>query len=125
MQNDLPYDEPIDKKDYKRGLKSLQIELLRAQRHIQAVRERMVPLVEGRDAAGKGGSIKRFREHLNPRGSEHVALPKPNDAEATQWYFQRDVPHLPSAGAITMFDRLWYNQAGVENVMGAASLCVV
>lgn len=118
MQNDRPYDEPIDKKDYKRDLETLQIELLKAQRHIKAVGQRVVILFEGRDAAGKGGSIKRFREHLNPRGSEHVALAKPNDAEATQWYFQRYVPHLPSAGEITMFDRSWYNRAGVEKVMG-------
>ncbi|WP_216902380.1 polyphosphate kinase 2 [Synechococcus sp. CCY 9618] len=118
MQNDLPYDKSIDKKDYKKDLKSLQIELLKAQRHIKAVGQRVVILFEGRDAAGKGGSIKRFRQHLNPRGSEHVALPKPNDDEATQWYFQRYVPHLPSAGDITMFDRSWYNRAGVEKVMG-------
>lgn len=118
MQNHLPYDEPIDKKDYKRDLETLQIELLKAQRHIKAVGQRVVILFEGRDAAGKGGAIKRFREHLNPRGSEHVALPKPNDAELTQWYFQRYVPHLPAAGEITMFDRSWYNRAGVEKVMG-------
>ncbi len=118
MQNNLPYAETIDKKHYKRDLESLQIELLKAQRHIKAVGERVVILFEGRDAAGKGGSIKRFREHLNPRGSEHVALAKPNDAEATQWYFQRYVPHLPAAGEITMFDRSWYNRAGVEKVMG-------
>ena len=80
MQNDLPYDEPIGKKDYKRDLQSLQIELLKAQRSIKAVGQRVVILFEGRDAAGKGGSIKRFRQHLNPRGSVHVALPKPNDA---------------------------------------------
>ncbi|MEA5441802.1 polyphosphate kinase 2 [Cyanobium gracile] len=118
MQNDLPYDESIDKKDYKRDLEALQIELLKAQRHIKAAGQRLVLLFEGRDAAGKGGSIKRFRQHLNPRGSEHVALPKPNDAELTQWYFQRYVPHLPAAGDITMFDRSWYNRAGVEKVMG-------
>ncbi|MCP9887494.1 polyphosphate kinase 2 [Cyanobium sp. ATX 6A2] len=118
MQNDRPYDEAIDKKDYKRDLESLQIELLKAQRHIKAVGQRVVILFEGRDAAGKGGAIKRFREHLNPRGSDHVALAKPNDAEVTQWYFQRYVPHLPSAGEITMFDRSWYNRAGVEKVMG-------
>ncbi|WP_216908043.1 polyphosphate kinase 2 [Synechococcus sp. CCY 0621] len=118
MQNDLPYDEPIDKKDYKRDLQLLQIELLKAQRSIKVVGQRVVILFEGRDAAGKGGSIKRFREHLNPRGSVHVALPKPNDAEVSQWYFQRYVPHLPSAGEITMFDRSWYNRAGVEKVMG-------
>ncbi len=118
MQNDLPYDEPINKEIYKRALESLQIELLKAQRHIKAVGQRVVILFEGRDAAGKGGAIKRFREHLNPRGSDHVALSKPNDAEVTQWYFQRYVPHLPSAGDITMFDRSWYNRAGVEKVMG-------
>lgn len=118
MQNDLPYDEPIDKKDYKRDLESLQIELLKAQRHIKAAGQRLVILFEGRDAAGKGGSIKRFRQHMNPRGNDHVALPKPNDAEVTQWYFQRYVPHLPAAGEITMFDRSWYNRAGVEKVMG-------
>ena len=108
----------IDKKDYKRDLELLQIELLKAQRHIKAAGQRVVLLFEGRDAAGKGGAIKRFREHLNPRGSDHVALSKPNDAEVTQWYFQRYVPHLPSAGEITMFDRSWYNRAGVEKVMG-------
>ena len=117
MQNDLPHDEPIDKKEYKRDLEALQIELLKAQRHIKAVGDRVVIVFEGRDAAGKGGSIKRFRQHLNPRGGEHVALAKPNDAERTQWYFQRYVSHLPSAGDITMFDRSWYNRAGVEKVM--------
>ena len=118
MQNDRPYLEPIAKKAYKRDLKALQIELLKLQRHIKLAGERVVILFEGRDAAGNGGAIKRFRQHLNPRGSEHVALPKPNDAEATQWYFQRYVQHLPSAGDITMFDRSWYNRAGVEKVMG-------
>lgn len=118
MQNNLPYDEPIGTKDYKQDLELLQIELLKAQCHIKAVGQRVVILFEGRDAAGKGGAIKRFREHLNPRGSDHVALAKPNDAEVTQWYFQRYVPHLPSAGEITMFDRSWYNRAGVEKVMG-------
>ena len=118
MQNELPHDEPIDKKEYKRDLEALQIELLKAQRHIKTVGDRVVIVFEGRDAAGKGGSIKRFREHLNPRGSEHVALPTPTDAEQTQWYFQRYVAHLPSAGEITMFDRSWYNRAGVEKVMG-------
>jgi polyphosphate kinase 2 len=117
MQNELPYDEPIDKKDYERDLEALQIELLKAQRHIKAVGDRVVIVFEGRDAAGKGGSIKRFREYLNPRGGEHVALPKPTEAEQTQWYFQRYVSHLPSAGEITMFDRSWYNRAGVEKVM--------
>jgi polyphosphate kinase len=118
MQNDRPYADSIDKKKYKRDLEALQIELLKAQRHIKAVGDRVVIVFEGRDAAGKGGSIKRFRQHLNPRGGEHVALAKPNEAEQTQWYFQRYVAHLPSAGEITMFDRSWYNRAGVEKVMG-------
>ncbi len=118
MQQELPYDEPIDKKSYERDLVALQIELLKAQRHITAVGDRVVIVFEGRDAAGKGGAIKRFRQHLNPRGGEHVALPKPTDAERTQWYFQRYVAHLPSAGEITMYDRSWYNRAGVEKVMG-------
>jgi polyphosphate kinase 2 len=117
MQNDLPYEEPIDNKQYERDLVALQIELLKAQRHIKAVGDRVIIVFEGRDAAGKGGSIRRFRQHLNPRGSEHVALPKPTEAERTQWYFQRYVAHLPSAGEITMFDRSWYNRAGVEKVM--------
>ena len=118
MQDELPYEESIGKKEYERDLEALQIELLKAQRHITATGDRVVIVFEGRDAAGKGGSIKRFREHLNPRGGEHVALPKPTDAERTQWYFQRYVAHLPSAGMITMFDRSWYNRAGVEKVMG-------
>lgn len=118
MQDDLPYDEPIGNKEYERDLEALQIELLKAQRHVKEVGERVVLVFEGRDAAGKGGAIKRFRENLNPRGAEHVALPKPTEAEQTQWYFQRYVSHLPSAGEITMFDRSWYNRAGVEKVMG-------
>jgi polyphosphate kinase len=118
MQNNRPYDASIDKKEYRRDLEALQIELLKAQRHIKTVGDRVVIVFEGRDAAGKGGSIKRFRQHLNPRGGEHVALAKPNEAEQTQWYFQRYVAHLPSAGEITMFDRSWYNRAGVEKVMG-------
>lgn len=117
MQNELPHDKPIGKKEYTRDLEALQIELLKAQRHIKAVGDRIVIVFEGRDAAGKGGAIKRFREHLNPRGGEHVALPKPSDAERTQWYFQRYVTHLPSAGEVVMFDRSWYNRAGVEKVM--------
>jgi polyphosphate kinase 2 (PPK2 family) len=78
----------------------------------------MLVIFEGRDAAGKGGTIKRFMEHLNPRGARVVALEKPNERERTQWYFQRYVPHLPSGGEIVLFDRSWYNRAGVERVMG-------
>jgi polyphosphate kinase 2 len=117
MQDELPYDEPISNKDYERDLQALQIELLKAQRHIKEAGERMVIVFEGRDAAGKGGAIKRFRENLNPRGGTVVALSKPTDEERTQWYFQRYVAHLPSAGEIVMFDRSWYNRAGVEKVL--------
>ena len=118
MQDDLPYAESIDNDDYEEELEALQIELLKAQSHVKEHGERIVIVFEGRDAAGKGGAIKRFREHLNPRGGEHVALAKPSDDERTQWYFQRYVAHLPSAGEIVMFDRSWYNRAGVEKVMG-------
>jgi len=118
MEKHLPYRQRLDKKDYERDPERLQIELLKVQRHISDLGDRVVILFEGRDAAGKGGSIKRFREHLNPRGGRVVALTKPSDAERTQWYFQRYVSHLPSAGEIVMFDRSWYNRAGVEKVMG-------
>ena len=96
----------------------LQIELLKLQNWIKDTGERLVILFEGRDAAGKGGTIKRFMEHLNPRGARVVALEKPSERERTQWYFQRYVAHLPAAGEIVLFDRSWYNRAGVERVMG-------
>jgi polyphosphate kinase 2 len=118
MQDEMPHDQPIDDRFYERDLEALQIELLKAQRHVKAAGERVVIVFEGRDAAGKGGAIKRFRENLNPRGGTLVALPKPTEAEQTQWYFQRYVAHLPSAGEIVMFDRSWYNRAGVEKVLG-------
>ena len=118
MQDELPYDEPISNKRYERELEDLQIELLKAQRHVKESGGRVVVVFEGRDAAGKGGAIKRFRENLNPRGGTIVALSKPTEAEQTQWYFQRYVAHLPSAGGIVMFDRSWYNRAGVEKVLG-------
>lgn len=118
MQDELPYDEPISDKAYERDLEALQIELLKAQRHVKESGGRVVIVFEGRDAAGKGGAIKRFRENLNPRGGTLVALPKPTEVEQTQWYFQRYVTHLPSAGEIVMFDRSWYNRAGVEKVLG-------
>jgi polyphosphate kinase 2 len=105
-------------KAYEEELRRLQIELLKAQLWVKESGERVVILFEGRDAAGKGGSIKRFTEHLNPRGGRVVALTKPNDAERTQWYFQRYVEHLPAGGEIVLFDRSWYNRAGVERVMG-------
>ena len=113
-----PRGERPPTKQYERELERLQIELFKAQRHVQATGDRVVVLFEGRDAAGKGGAIKRFTEHLNPRGARTVALAKPTDAERTQWYFQRYVVHLPSAGEIVLFDRSWYNRAGVERVMG-------
>ena len=117
MEQFAPHDEAPRKKQYERDLESLQVELLKLQRHVKNTGERVVVVFEGRDAAGKGGSIKRFREHLNPRGGRVVALSKPTDAERSQWYFQRYVAHLPSAGEIVLFDRSWYNRAGVERVM--------
>ena len=98
----------------------LQIELLKLQKWSQKNGARHVILFEGRDAAGKGGTIKRFMEHLNPRGARVVALEKPTDREHTQWYFQRYVNHLPAAGEMVFFDRSWYNRGGVERVMGSA-----
>jgi polyphosphate kinase 2 len=104
--------------EYEGELNQLQIELLKWQKHVIAKEERVLLLFEGRDAAGKGGTIKRIVEHLNPRGARVVALLKPSDRERTQWYFQRYVQHLPSAGEIVLFDRSWYNRAMVEPTMG-------
>ena len=103
---------------YESELKTLQIELLKMQNHIKETGQKVLMIFEGRDAAGKGGTIKRITEHLNPRGARVVALDKPSDIEKTQWYFQRYVQHLPAAGEIVLFDRSWYNRAGVEPVMG-------
>ena len=102
---------------YEQELQSLQIELLKLQRHVKEKGLKLLIIFEGRDAAGKGGTIKRITEHLNPRGARVVALNKPSDVEKTQWYFQRYVEHLPAAGEIVLFDRSWYNRAGVEPVM--------
>src|SRR6185369_5430040 len=110
--------ERMSRADYDREKRLLQIELLKLQQWIRATGERLLIVFEGRDAAGKGGTIKRFMEHLNPRGATVVALEKPNEREASQWYFQRYVQHLPAAGEIVLFDRSWYNRAGVERVMG-------
>jgi len=104
--------------EYEKELNQLQIELLKWQKHVIAKEDRVLLLFEGRDAAGKGGTIKRIVEHLNPRGARVVALLKPSDRERTQWYFQRYVQHLPSAGEIVLFDRSWYNRAMVEPTMG-------
>jgi polyphosphate kinase len=117
-REDYPYDERMDRGEYDRVKRLLQIELLKLQNWIRDSGERMIIMFEGRDAAGKGGTIKRFMEHLNPRGSRVVALEKPSERESSQWYFQRYLAHLPSAGEIVMFDRSWYNRAGVERVMG-------
>ena len=113
-----PYDERMPRADYEVVKRLLQIELLRLQNWVKDNGKRIVILFEGRDAAGKGGTIKRFTEHLNPRGSAVVALEKPSEREQNEWYFQRYVEHLPSAGEIVLFDRSWYNRAGVERVMG-------
>jgi polyphosphate kinase 2 len=113
-----PYDERMSRDDYEIDKRMLQIELLKLQNHIKATNQRLVIVFEGRDAAGKGGTIKRFTEHLNPRGARVVALEKPSEREQTQWYFQRYVQHLPAAGEMVLFDRSWYNRAGVERVMG-------
>lgn len=103
---------------YEKELERLQIELLKLQGYVKEKGLKVLILTEGRDAAGKGGTIKRITEHLNPRGCRVVALEKPSDVERTQWYFQRYIKHLPSAGEIVIFDRSWYNRGGVEPVMG-------
>ena len=118
MEDHPPYPDRIDKSLYERQLRELQIELLKLQRHVKDTGEKVVILFEGRDAAGKGGSVRRFTENLNPRSSRTVALPKPNDTEKGQWYFQRYVEQLPTSGEIVFFDRSWYNRSGVEIVMG-------
>jgi len=104
--------------EYEKELTKLQIELLKLQNHVKEEGLKILMIFEGRDAAGKGGTIKRITEHLNPRGARVVALEKPSDIERTQWYFQRYTKFLPSAGEIVLFDRSWYNRAGVEPVMG-------
>lgn len=114
----FPYESKLDKDAYQAELRVLQIELLKVQAWLQQSGERLVVVFEGRDAAGKGSAIQRFMEHLNPRHARTVALTKPTEAESGQWYFQRYVPHMPTAGDIVLFDRSWYNRAGVERVMG-------
>jgi polyphosphate kinase 2 len=120
-QGGYPYKFRMYRKDYEEQKFILQTELLKLQNWMKDARQRLVLLFEGRDAAGKGGTIKRFMEHLNPRGARVVALDKPSDVERGQWYFQRYVEHLPTAGEIVLFDRSWYNRAGVERVMGFCS----
>lgn len=113
-----PYPERLDRETYDLEKRLLQIELIKLQSWVKDTGQRLVLVFEGRDAAGKGGTIKRFAEHLNPRGARVVALVKPTDREQGQWYFQRYVYHLPTTGEIAFFDRSWYNRAGVERVMG-------
>ncbi|MFE3166199.1 polyphosphate kinase 2 [Streptomyces sp. NPDC059224] len=108
----------LPRKTYEKELLRLQTELVRMQEWVRATGARLVVVFEGRDAAGKGGTIKRVTEHLNPRIARIAALPKPTERQRTQWYFQRYVEHLPAAGEIVLFDRSWYNRAGVEHVMG-------
>jgi polyphosphate kinase 2 len=116
-----PYKNLLSRKNYEHQKYRLQVELLKLQAWVKETRQRVVILFEGRDAAGKGGTIKRFMEHLNPRGARVVALEKPTETERGQWYFQRYVQHLPTAGEIVLFDRSWHNRAGVERVMGFCS----
>lgn len=113
-----PYQNLLSRKSYEKQKYRLQVELLKLQAWVKETGQRVVILFEGRDAAGKGGTIRRFMEHLNPRGARVVALEKPSEVERGQWYFQRYVTQLPTAGEIVLFDRSWYNRAGVERVMG-------
>ncbi|CUH88422.1 polyphosphate kinase 2 [Phaeobacter sp. CECT 5382] len=114
----FPYKDRMGRKAYEQDLEALQVELVKMQAWVKASGARVAVVFEGRDAAGKGGTIKRFRENLNPRGARVVALAKPTEAEQSQWYFQRYVNQLPSGGEITFFDRSWYNRGVVEHVFG-------
>ena len=114
---EFPFKNRMREKTYEQEMQKLQIELLKAQNWVKETGQKIVIIFEGRDAAGKGGTIKRFMEHLNPRGARVVALEKPSERERTQWYFQRYIQNLPAGGEIVFFDRSWYNRAGVERVM--------
>jgi len=118
LAGDYPYPEKMGLEEYEHEKHLLQTELLKAQNWVRQSGQRIVSLFEGRDAAGKGGTIKRFMEHLNPRAAHVVALEKPTEIERGQWYFQRYIQHLPTRGQMVFFDRSWYNRAGVEKVMG-------
>ena len=118
---EYPYRKKIARARYEKHKAELQIELLKVQDWVKATNQKIVILFEGRDAAGKGGTIKRFTEHLNPRGARVVALEKPTEKERSQWFFQRYIEHFPSGGEIVLYDRSWYNRAGVERVMGFCS----
>ena len=118
LSDSYPYDRAMDKEDYEDAIEKLQRELVKFQADVKESGKRVVVVFEGRDAAGKGGTIKRFRENLNPRVARVVALSKPSDREAGEWYFQRYIDHLPTAGEIALFDRSWYNRGVVEEVFG-------
>ena len=121
LNPDYPHRELMGRKSYEAELKVLHVELVKMQAWVKSSGARVIVILEGRDAAGKGGTIKRFRENLNPRGARVVALPKPSDAERSQWYFQRYIDHLPSGGEIAFFDRSWYNRGVVEKIFGFCS----
>ncbi|SJZ93252.1 Polyphosphate kinase 2 (PPK2) [Oceanospirillum multiglobuliferum] len=121
LGSNYPYSVRMKRAEYEKRKQELQIELLKMQNWVKETGQRIVILFEGRDAAGKGGTIKRIMEHLNPRGARVVALEKPSEQEFGQWYFQRYINHLPTKGEIVLFDRSWYNRAGVERVMGFCS----
>ncbi len=116
--NGYPYDKKLKREPYEEQLQALQLQLIKLQNHVESAGERVVAIFEGRDTSGKGGCISRILERINPRHSRSVALSKPTEAERGQWYFQRYVAHLPTKGDIILFDRSWYNRAGVERVMG-------
>ena len=120
-EGNYPYTDRIGRRTYSDEKAKLQIELLKVQNWVKMTGEKIVVIFEGRDAAGKGGTIKRFMEHLNPRAAKVVALEKPTEREKGQWYFQRYIEHLPTSGEILFLDRSWYNRAGVERVMGFCS----
>ncbi|MBU2967495.1 polyphosphate kinase 2, partial [Amphritea atlantica] len=117
LGEDYPYDKKMSRDEYEKEKRRLQIELLQMQNWIKKTGQKVIIIFEGRDAAGKGGAIQRFTEHLNPRGARIVALDKPSSVEQGQWYYQRYMQELPNAGEIVLFDRSWYNRAGVERVM--------
>ncbi len=118
LSDDFPYDRWMKKDEYETRIRALQVELVKFQRWVEATGQRVVIVFEGRDTAGKSGAIKRVSENLNPRGAHDVALPKPTEREATQWYFQRYIAHMPAAGEIALMDRSWYNRAVIEQVFG-------
>ena len=120
-RENYPYDERMAREEYDEAKYRLQVELLKFQSWASETETKHVLIFEGRDAAGKGGTIKRFMEHLNPRYARTVALTKPSDREQNQWFFQRYINYLPTAGEMVLFDRSWYNRAGVERVMGFCS----